>query len=151
MYICFRDVLQVILYIFASGRGRLPFDCHATNATRRNHFSTFFSFLFKYQKIMKNNVFLYLSPQKETLTDARDGDGGGQTITQNIIQHHVFSIFVFPWKGALTDAGDGDGGGKYSSSFFLEQYVFTELLYHIVYFVCFIYGGAPFLCGCVTL
>ena len=50
-----------------------------TNATRRNHFCTFFIYLHKTIKFSKIMFFPYSSPWKGALTDAGYGDGGGAT------------------------------------------------------------------------
>ena len=110
------------------------------------------------------SFFLYVFPQKGTLTDAGDG---GEKKTQKVIPKQFVSIF-FPQKGTLTDTGDGDGGGQKTQkthseticSIFVsprrelwltpvmgmgghskkkhelkKQYIVEYILYYIIYFV----------------
>ena len=73
---------------------------HPTNATRRNHCSTIFpfSFLQKSHNFNTNLFFLYFSPWNGTLTDAGDGDGGGEkehVRNNKDILYYLFCIFLY--------------------------------------------------------
>ena len=64
-----------------------------TNATRRNKFSHFFIYFFykSHKNIKKVFCSIFVFPQKKTLTDAGDGDGG--EITKKTLKKHLFLYF----------------------------------------------------------
>ena len=72
---------------------------------------------------------------KGTLTDARDGDEGGEpTNHMTTPRSHFFFLYVSPQKGTLTVAGDGDGGRQKNK--FQKQYIYSNIFYTIL---CILY------------
>ena len=117
-----------------------------TNATRRNHFSTFFQLCCTWKKT--KHLF---PPERELWLTPGMGMGGGQQIpnippkSQKIKQipqqiKQIEKTLAFsmcsPWKGNLTDAGDGDGGAFIYFSKKRKEEILLNVFYTIWYILC---------------